>query len=195
MKGGYQTIDLSSVTVGTQKTIAGIYNRAKGNNGKPFMIKTPDGQSVFAEVKAGTNKYLTAYLGADGSTYTVEISNANKVDITKNESGAETDARLDAVEAIVSANDILAPTTIKTYDGSTEELTFTAPKDGYIRIGYTAGTGTATLSMKDKDGQWREPLTVTSAGTTSLFVKKGMVFKLTYADTITAGIGYFYGIE
>ena len=88
MKGGYQLIDLSSVTVGTQKTIAGIYDRAKGNNGKPLMIKTPNGQSVFAEVKAGTNKYLTAYLGADGSIYTVEITNDNKVNITKKTSNS-----------------------------------------------------------------------------------------------------------
>lgn len=83
MKGGYQLIDLSSVTVGTQATIAGIYDRAKGNNGKPLMIKTPNGQSVFAEVNEGTNKYLSAYLGADGSIYTVEITNADKVYIKK----------------------------------------------------------------------------------------------------------------
>lgn len=177
-KGGNQNIDLSSVTVGTQATISGIYDMVKGNNGKPIMIKTTDGQRVYAEVKAGTNKYVTAYLGADGATYTVEISNANKVDITKQESSSELDGRVDDIEerldAVVFSNTY---TQIQSYTST--ENTFVAPTDGYFCYSLDSqdASGENTTLFKTKNGSFTGIKNVPSNGTAFrdlLFVRKGM---------------------
>ena len=178
IKGGYQIIDLSLVTVGVQATVSGVYGKAQGNNGKPVMIKTPDGQSVFAEIKTGTNKYVTAYLGADGATYTVEISNADKVDITKQESSSELDGRVDDIEERLDAN-IFSNTYTQVQSYNSAENTFTAPTDGYFCYALSASdaSGENTTLFKTKNGTFTGIKTILSNGTSFrdlLFVKKGM---------------------
>lgn len=194
-KGGYQIIDLSGVTVGTQATISGIYDKVGGNNKKPIMIITPDGQRVFAEVKAGTNKYVTAYLGADGATYTVEISKANKVDITQQPSDATTSAKVDAIDERISKNKINSTATdswvqITSYDGSTADKFFVCPNDGYIHA--TAGTANtngieiAFSHSKSTTGSV-SMLAVYGTGasrnsTASTFVRKGQIVYVSNAS-------------
>lgn len=186
-KGGYQIIDLSSVTVGTQATISGIYANVGGNNGKPVMIDTPDGQRVFAEIKAGTNKYVTAYLGADGATYTVEISNANKVDITKQPSDATTSAKVTALETRVGVDVIdSAVTELVSYDSSSNA--YTLPSDGLIRIICAAtASNKIALCTINKQGSINElsVLFGTTSGqlSCSTYLKKGMKVFFTVTGT------------
>lgn len=180
--GGYQIIDLSSVTVGTQATISGIYDKAGGNNGKPLMIVTPDDQRVFAEVKAGTNKYVTAYLGADGATYTVEISNANKVDITKQESSSELDGRVDAIEERLDAITLGTRVDLSSYNS--ESNAYTVPSDGFIHVKVGDSTsndaGIGTCGGINNMLLYREKGTNGSDTYFSTLVKKGMKLYVTH---------------
>ena len=173
-KGGYQIIDLSNVTVGTQATIRGIYNKVGGNNTKPIMIITPDGQRVFAEVKAGTNKYVTAYLGADGATYTVEISNANEVDITKQESDASIATKVAALE--LSDLDPNSVVNLSEYDGSTDAKHFIVPSDGIITIGGSAENSTLNVRYHYNNDTEYFSIALITGNTTVMpvFVKKGL---------------------
>jgi len=176
--GGYQIVDLSTVTIGTQATISGIYDKVKGNNGKPLMIVTPDDQRVFAEVKAGTNKYVTAYLGADGATYTIEISNANKVDITEQESSSELDSRVDDLEERLDAT-VFSNTATQIQSYNSAENTFVTPTDGYFCYSLDSrdASGENITSFKTKNGPFTDIKNVLSNGTTFrdlLFVRKGM---------------------
>lgn len=178
MKGGYQIIDLSDVTVGTQATIEGIYDIAGGNNGKPFMVITPDGQRVFAEVKTGTNKYVTAYLGANGSTYTVEISKANKVDITKQESSSDLDERVDDLEDRMNANQTTSAEIVSLSTDYTYNAPYVCPSDGYLSLN-NGNNNTARQVVGGVHFDNGPNITFSGYFTASynanmLFVKKGM---------------------
>lgn len=101
MKGGYQILNLSTVTVGTKTKTKGSFEQAKGNNGKPVMVLTPDNQRVFAEVVESSGDYILAYLGGDGSTYTVLVEDDDNVTITKQESDATIATKVAALETAV----------------------------------------------------------------------------------------------
>lgn len=81
-KGGYQIIDLTGATAGDPVTIGGIYNKIKGNNGKPILVKANDGQRVFAQVKEVDGNLVTTYLSAEGKIVKVVVTNADSVTTT-----------------------------------------------------------------------------------------------------------------
>ena len=179
MKGGYQILDLSNVTVGTQATIDGIYNLVSGNNEKPLLIVTPDNQRVFSEVKAGTNKFVSAYLGADGSTYEVEIKSTNKVDITKVPSDAETAEKVEEIEERLDANLLKgAYIDISTYDSDTP---YVAPSDGYVTVLNGSG-GTGQVEIKN-DVNTFYSMMGSVTGIFSLFVRKGTTLYVSGTST------------
>lgn len=176
MKGGYQIIDLSSVTVGTQATISGIYDKVGGNNAKPIMIITPDSQRVFAEVKAGTNKYVTAYLGADGSTYTVEISNANAVNITKQESSSELDGRVDGLEERLNKATLDYTNAVDLTPYTAFNNCYTVLEDGYAIGSIPTGLTTNVIAIGNSEGGSLGCIQGLSghSATFSVFVRKGI---------------------
>lgn len=66
MKGGYQTIDLSTANTSGAVEINGALEAFKNSNGKAILIKTPSGNSVFGKVTEGTlGTYSASYIDGE----------------------------------------------------------------------------------------------------------------------------------
>lgn len=135
MKGGYQIIDLINATAGNPVTIAGVYNTVKGNNGKPVMILTHDGQRVFSQVLEDDGDYLLTYLSGEGKTVKIKIEDTDAVTTTIEDDAASIEALTEGLNEIntrVDADTLGNEVNLYSYDGSTTEKIFTCPKDGYV---------------------------------------------------------------
>lgn len=160
MKGGYQILDLTGATAGSPVEVKGIYKAAAGNNGKPVMILTNDGQRVYSEIAEDDGDYITCYISAEGKTVKVTIESddsvttviaddaasiealtqglnevSNTVSGLTNEEGTGT---VDEIDDRISKNRIISSATgwvdITAYDGSEEDKFFTCPSDGYVAM-------------------------------------------------------------
>ena len=88
MKGGYQILDLTGATAGSPVEVKGIYKAAAGNNGKPVLILTNDGQRVYAEIAKDSSDYITCYISAEGKTVNITIGSDDSVTTVISDPGA-----------------------------------------------------------------------------------------------------------
>lgn len=82
MRGGYQIVDLSNVTIGTETKVDGVYKTISGFDGKPVFIITPNTSGVFAEFTENSGMYIGAYIGSNSHLFTVSIISSDQVTIT-----------------------------------------------------------------------------------------------------------------
>lgn len=81
MRGGYQIVDLSKVTIGTETKVDGVYKTISGFDGKPVFIITPNTSGVFAEFTKNSGMYIGAYIGSNSHLFTVSIISSDQVTI------------------------------------------------------------------------------------------------------------------
>lgn len=180
MKGGYQIIDLTNATAGDPVTITGVFDVVKGNNGKAILIKTADGQDVFAQAKEVDGDYVITYLSAEGKTVKVTITDENAVTTVIEDDAASIEALtegLSALNARVDAETLGAEVDLYTYDASTDEKIFTCPSDGYLfqNCGSVAnGASIVDYILSNDDVLHLNCIYGSDSSQVVTFVKKGM---------------------
>lgn len=196
MKGGYQTIDLSTADTSGAVEIEGALEAFKNSNGKPVLIKTPSGNSVFAKVNEGELGTFTAsYIdGEDIVTVTIDSLSQVLLEVLGTIDTGNLDERIDTVEERVNANKYVDRISILPYN--TTENKFTAPSDGYLWVRSIAGK-LIDVAI-ELAGQGSDPMVmpVSIQGTTassdnSVFIKKGVKLYIRSSNDDN-NIAYFY---
>lgn len=202
MKGGFQILDLSGLTIGTEAAVNNAFKTAEGFNNKAILVLPPAGGSVYCQLNKSSDNYVGAYVGADGATYNIIIKPNNNVTVTKTEAVTESD--LTPITASIMSiggqvEDLQAEVDdFKKYyfvDSSSlsKDTPFTVPSDGIVTLTRPRGSANSgkslTLSFKEKSSNLFMALAAyVGLGSddyeyTYMPVKKGQVIKITFNGT------------
>lgn len=199
MKGGFQILDLSGLTVGTEAAVNNAFKTAEGFNNKAILVLPPAGGSVYCQLNKSSDNYVGAYVGADGATYNIVIKPNNNVTVTKTE--AVTESELTPITSSIMSiggqvedlqnNDTTGSSSIG-LNTTTNSATFTMNNDGYFRYfcrvdGSSAAAKMFTLVIKAKNSSGQtiaedtQTIPVLGSGIThwigsSIFLKKGTYY-------------------
>lgn len=207
MKGGFQILDLSGLTVGTEAAVNNAFKTAEGFNNKAILVLPPSGGSVYCQLNKSSDNYVGAYVGADGATYNIVIKPNNNVTVTKTEAVTESeltpitssimsiggqveDLQTD-VNSIKTDVNNFKKHSLGTAVGLTDGSDYSVPSDGIVVLqsptGATNEGKTIELWYMFNSSSFERLATVRGNGKTgsvagdrdavSVFVKKGMTIR------------------